>query len=71
MVFYDNEDAKLTFCKFCNERGLNSKRVLLMRIGKEINLFKHMEEGASPSFVLSKLVNHLFNKKEATDQLIK
>ena len=71
MAFYEDKDEKLTFRNFCNDRGLNSKRVSLMRIGKEINLFKHREEGATPSFVLSKVVNHLFKKKEAADEQIK
>ena len=34
MAFYEDKDVKLTFHNFCNERSLNSKRFLLMRIGK-------------------------------------
>ena len=71
MAFYEHSDKKITFRNFCNERGLNSKRVSLMRIGKEIDFFKHKEDGATPSFVFSKLVSHLKKKKEAADKQIK
>ena len=69
MGFYEIPvSKKYKFKHYCDERGLQSKRRSLQRIGNDCGIFTLRENGGSKSFALHKLVDYLNKKKEKSDQ---
>ena len=63
MDFY--ESSSTSFREYCNEKGLNTFRVSLQRIGKKVNLFQAREDKTTASFIRRKLTALLVLQKKA------
>ena len=72
MNFYEIPvSSNYKFKNYCDDKGLQSKRRSLHRIGSECGIFQLRQNGASKSFALHRLLSHLDAKKKKSNEQLK